>query len=73
MFGSKLKPLVQIEPGRIVPDKLHLFLSICDVLLLNRLDDCRQKESKAAVLKQQAYSLERLIKQINECGVNFNI
>ena len=25
------------------------------------------------MLKQQAYSLERLIKQINECGVNFNI
>ena len=38
-FGSKHTPLMQIEPGRIVPDELHLFLRICDVLLQNLLDD----------------------------------
>ena len=72
-FGNKHKPLINAEPAKIIPDELHLFLRIYDILLQNLLDDCRQQDSKAAVLKQKSDCLERLVTRINECGVNFNI
>ena len=31
-FGSKNKPLIDIEPSKIVPDELHLLLRISDIL-----------------------------------------
>ena len=72
-FGSKHRPLINLEPNKIVPDELHLFLRINDILLQNLLDDCRQQDAKAAVLRQKPECVQRLVKQINECGVNFNI
>ena len=48
--GCKNKPLIEIDPRKIVPDNLHLFLRIYDILMSNLLDDCRQLGNKAEVL-----------------------
>lgn len=71
-FGCKNKPLLQIDPEKVVPDELHLFLRISDILLDNLIEDCRQQDTKLEILKQKAHQLENLQKKINACGVNFH-
>lgn len=68
----KNKPLINIEPAKIVPDELHLYLRISDVLLSNLIEDCKQQDTKLEILKQKADQLKTLVEKINECGVNFH-
>ena len=70
-FGSKNKPLIDIEPSKIVPDELHLLLRISDILLQNLIDDCKQLDAKFEVLQEPSDRLKNLVLKINECGVKF--
>ena len=72
-FGCKNKSLIEIEPRKVVLDELHLFLRIYDILMGNLLDDCRQLDNKAEVLKQMSDHMDRLVRTINDCGVKFNV
>ena len=65
-FGCKNKPLIEIEPRKVVPDELHLFLRIYDILMGNLLDDCRQLDNKAEVLKQKSDHVDRFVRTIND-------
>ena len=65
--------IIEIEPRKDVPDELHLFLRIDEILMGNLLDDCRQLDNKAEVLKQKSDHVDRLVRTINDCGVKFNV
>ena len=68
-LGSKHRPLINLENQT----KSYQMNFTCDILLQILLDDCRQQDAKAAVLRQKPECVQRLVKQINDCGVNFNI
>ena len=72
-FGCRHPPLVNIDPQNVVPDELHLFLRISDVLLKNLIDDCKQLDSKLEVLGQKPHHVQDLVDKIRDCGVPFNV
>ena len=72
-FGCENKLLIEIDPRKIVPDELHLFLRIYDILMSTLLDDCRQLDNKAEVKKLKSDHVDRLVRTINDCGVKFNV
>lgn len=71
-LGSKQPPLINIEPENIILDELHLQLRICDVLLQNLIDDCKQLDSKLEVLGEKPHHLQDFVCKVRECGVSFN-
>lgn len=73
VFGSKFKPLINIEPHRIIPDELHLLLRISDILLRNLIDDTKSLDDKNKVRGLKSDHLGELVSKIRECGVSFNI
>ena len=62
-----------IDPQKVVPDELHLFLRISDILLKNLIDDCKQLDSKLEVLSEKPHHVQDLVDKIRECGVPFNV
>ena len=70
-LGSKNKPLIDIEPCKIVPDELHLLLRISDILLQNFIDDSKQLDAQLEVLQEPSGRLNSLVSKINDCGVKF--
>lgn len=63
-------PLLSIEPVNVIPDELHLFMRIFDVLIRNLIDDVIDK---AKVRKEQGGYLDSLVKSIRDCGVTFSV
>ncbi|VDI74504.1 Hypothetical predicted protein [Mytilus galloprovincialis] len=72
-YGVKHTPLLTFEPEHCVPDELHLFMRIFDVLLRNVIDDARNKDIMAKVNEEKGDYLEFLVANIRKCGVSFDI
>lgn len=72
-YGSKFKPLITIEPCKIIPDELHLFLRISDILLRNLIEDARNLDQKNEIQGGNSKNLEDLVLKIRECGVTFSV
>lgn len=72
-YGVKHLPLLSIEPVNVIPDELHLFMRIFDVLIRNLIDDVIDKDDKAKVRKEQGGYLDSLVKSIRDCGVTFSV
>ena len=70
-FGSKYAPLLNIDIEHYIPDKLHLMMSITDVLLRNLIDYAMSKYQFAKLTGQATDNLELLVKDIQGCGVSF--
>ena len=71
-FGSKHKPLIEIDPIQVVPDELHLLLRISDILLQNLIFDSKQLDAKLEVLQETGDQLKSLQQKINEIGITFH-
>ena len=72
----KYCPLLPIDLDHVVPDELHWFLRVMDVLLENVVLQVVQLEVK--VNKKQAdplqgAMLQKLVESIQTCGVAFQI
>ena len=72
----KYCPLLPIDIDHVVPDELHWFLRVMDVLLENVVLQVAQLDVK--VNKKQADSLQgamhqKLVESIQACGVPFQI
>ncbi|XP_076086100.1 uncharacterized protein LOC143056822 [Mytilus galloprovincialis] len=72
-YGVKHLPLMTIEPVHIIPDELHLFMRIFDVLMRNLIDDVIEKDDKAKLKGENGGYLDSLVKSIRDCGVTFSL
>ena len=72
-FNVKHKPLLNIEPCKIIPDELHLLLRVSDRLLRNLIDDAKSLDDKNKIKGTPSNNLGQLVDKIRECGVVFNI
>lgn len=68
-FGVKHNPLLNIELDHVVPDELHLLLSITDVLECNLIRQVLEQDIKARTDDCK----QALIRSIRKCGVSFCI
>jgi hypothetical protein len=51
-YGVRHLPLLSIEPVNVIPNELHLFMRIFDVLIRNLIDDVIDKNDRAKVRKE---------------------
>ena len=70
-YGVKHAPLLEIEVDHFVPDELHLFMRIMDVLLRNLIDDAFSKDHFAKINGNATDNVILLVKAIQACGVIF--
>ena len=70
-YGVKHAPLLEIEVDHFVPDELHLFMRIMDVLLRNVIDDALSKDQFAKINGNPTDNVSLLVKAIQACGVTF--
>ena len=73
--GCKHLPLINIDPGNIIPDELHLLLRITDVLISNlisaaKTDDTKHKKNCKLL---DGPMVNSVINKIRSCGINFNV
>lgn len=80
-YGCIKAPLFDIELEYIVPDELHLFLRIMDVLIQALIDTAvahdhhtsRGARRGPKIPPQDGPMVKNLIKTIQSCGVNFYV
>ncbi|CAC5375870.1 unnamed protein product [Mytilus coruscus] len=72
-YGVKHRPLLTFEPEQCVPDELHLFMRIFDVLLRNVIDDAINKDIMSKVQEENGGYLTSLVVNIRKFGVSFDI
>ena len=75
-YGVKYAPLLFISLDHVVPDELHLFLRIMDVLIENIISQAVESDIKASRRQTDVLSgqkLQTLVSKINSCRVSFQI
>ena len=74
MKGCIRAPLIEIEPRNCVPDELHLFLRISDVLLRTFFSELIRMDKKNNVtLSSEGSLLQKSVKKIRSFGINFSV
>jgi len=72
--GSIHEPLLNLEPQDLVPDELHLFLRISDVLIRHvivRVGGLEQRGRHMSGI--QSSNIQTLQRLVCSCGVSFSI
>ena len=75
-YSVKNAPLLPIELDHVVPDELHIFLRIMDILIENIITQAVELDIKATRKKQDPLCGATLLKlqgMIQSCGVSFQI
>ena len=72
--GCKHLLLINVDPGNIIPDELHLLLRITDVLISNlisaaKTDDTKHKKNCKLL---DGPMVNSVINKMRSCGINFN-
>eukprot|EP00731_Ephydatia_muelleri_P034384 Em0057g16a len=75
-YSVKYPPLLSIDLDHVVPDELHLFLRIMDILIENLISyavelDIRATRKQTDLL--QGATLKKVQASIQSCGVSFQI
>ncbi|KAL3227681.1 hypothetical protein MRX96_003649 [Rhipicephalus microplus] len=73
--GMKNVPLFNKEQSFLIPDVMHMGIRIMNRLIDGLLVDAEDHENRAKVLNPKASSstLKRIIHEINNCGVKFDV
>ena len=75
-YSVKNAPLLPIELDHVVPDELHIFLRIMDILIENIITQALELDIKATRKKQDPLCGATLLKLqgiTQSCGVSFQI
>ena len=67
-------PLIDIEPKNCVPDELHLFLRITDIIFNSLFQELVKHDHKSKVHKTgESDHIQRAVRNIRRLGISFNV
>ena len=72
-LGVKHKPLILLKTDHIIPDELHLFLRIPDILIRNLILHAVEEDLVARHHQQPDTSLSTMLECVKECGITFHV
>ena len=74
LFSVKYAPLLPINLDHVIPDELHLFLRIMDVLIDNLISQVKVMDTTRELSDSLlGATLQKLLSKIQLCGVPFQI
>ena len=67
-------PLIDIEPKNCVPDELHLFLRITDIIFNSLFEELVKLDYKSKVHKTgESDHVQRAVRNVRRLGISFNV
>lgn len=67
-------PLIDIEPKNCVPDELHLFLRITDIIFNSLFEELVKLDHKSKVHKAgESDHVQRAVRNVRRLGISFNV
>ena len=67
-------PLIDIEPKNCVPDELHLFLRITDIIFNSLFEELVKLDHKSKVHKTgESDHVQRAVRNVRRLGISFNV
>ena len=67
-------PLIDIEPKNCVPDELHLFLRITDIIFNSLFQELVKHDHKSKVHKTgESDHVQRAVRNVRRLGISFNV